>query len=101
MMEHNSTMNGYECYSTSMRTVMQSRPKETDHSDDLKATWISTERMETWPDSADSGLGTVTDSYGYGKDSHHIKGAEFLDQLSDYWYLKQSTTNEQCTRNNW
>lgn len=63
--------------------------------------WISTERMETWPDSVDSGLGTVTDSYGYGNDSHHIKGAEFLGQLSDYWYLKQSTTNEQCTRDNW
>jgi len=57
--------------------------------------------METWPDSADSGLGTVADSYGYGNDSHHIKGAEFLDQLSDYWYLMQSTTNEQWTRNNW
>jgi len=38
-MEHNSTMNGYKCHSTSMRTVMQSKPKETDHSDDLKATW--------------------------------------------------------------
>jgi hypothetical protein len=57
--------------------------------------------METRPDSADSGLGTVNDSYGYENDSHHIKGAEFLDQLSDYWHLKQSTTNEQCTRNNW
>ena len=54
--------------------------------------WISTERMETWPDSADSGFGKVTDSYGYGNNSHHIKRAKFLDQLSDYWHLKQSTT---------
>jgi hypothetical protein len=57
--------------------------------------------MEPWPDSADLGLGKVADSCGNENDSHHITSAKFLDQFSDYWNLQQSTTNEQCTRNNW
>ena len=39
VMECNSIMNGHKWCSTSMYTVLQSKPKETDYSDDLKATW--------------------------------------------------------------
>jgi len=69
-MERNSTMNGYKCCSTSMYTALQSKQKETNNSDDLKATWEEIIKLdlnredETRLDSADSGLGTVTDPCG-------------------------------------
>lgn len=69
--------------------------------DSIILNWILRNRTETLSHSADAGLGKVADSYGSQNDSHHINGAEFLGQLSDYWNLQLSTANEQCTRNNW
>ena len=92
-----------------LHTVLQSNQKETDYSDDLKATWKDNIKLDLKKE--DGGMAwfswlRIRDSHGSLRfrkrfASHHTKGAELLDQLRDYWHIKQSTANEQCTRNNW